>query len=218
MGNPLSYKEMYIRNLPHIQPPGATFFITYRLVGSLPVSVIKQLNEEYYQIENSITCNDAVEVKNQRANKRRLEFFGRWDSELDNSKYGPHWLSLPEIGRIIRDSLHHHNSRLYDIDTFCILSNHVHVIFTPLMTKARVYTSLAKIMHALKSYTANTANRILDRKGQFWQHESYDHVIRNEEELLHYRSYVLNNPVNAKLVDSAERWPWSYCKYLQDSA
>ena len=35
MGN-LDYKPDYRRNLPHIQPPSATFFVTFRLAGSLP--------------------------------------------------------------------------------------------------------------------------------------------------------------------------------------
>ena len=117
MDSPLSYKEMYIKNLPHIQPPGATFFITYRLAGSLPVFVIEQLNEDYKQIEKSMDDNDVAESF-QRVNKRRLEFFGRWDSALDNSTYGPHWLSLPEVAVTVRDSLHHNNSQLYDLDTF----------------------------------------------------------------------------------------------------
>ena len=34
---------------------------------------------------------------------------------------------------------------------------------------------LSRIMHSLKSYTANRANKILRREGRFWQRESYDH-------------------------------------------
>lgn len=36
---------VYRRNLPHIHPPGATFFVTFRLglAGSLPPEVVERL-------------------------------------------------------------------------------------------------------------------------------------------------------------------------------
>jgi putative transposase len=44
-----SYKQFYRRRLPHIQPEGATFFVTFRLAGSLPDEAIKRLLEEREQ-------------------------------------------------------------------------------------------------------------------------------------------------------------------------
>lgn len=40
-------KEVYKRNLPHIQPIGATFFVTYNLFGSLPAPLLEKWKEEY---------------------------------------------------------------------------------------------------------------------------------------------------------------------------
>ena len=51
-------------------------------------------------------------------------------------------------------------------------------------------------------------------QGQFWQHESYDHVVRDEAELLRIRRYVLNNPVRAGLVQQWDEWPWVCCKHM----
>ena len=45
------YKPFYRRNLPHIQPPGATFFVTFHLAGSLPRTVLQQWKTEKYQLE-----------------------------------------------------------------------------------------------------------------------------------------------------------------------
>ena len=36
------YKPFYRRNLPHIQPSGATFFVTFHLAGSLPRRILEQ--------------------------------------------------------------------------------------------------------------------------------------------------------------------------------
>ncbi|MEW6194689.1 MAG: hypothetical protein AB1521_06015 [Bacteroidota bacterium] len=73
---------------------------------------------------------------------------------------------------------------------------------------------VTKILQELKKFTARGCNKILNRSGSFWQHESYDHVVRNEAELNSIVTYVLNNPVKAGLVDNPDNWSWSYCKYL----
>ena len=39
-------EEFYRRKLPHIQPQGATFFVTFRLAGSLPDAVIELLKAD----------------------------------------------------------------------------------------------------------------------------------------------------------------------------
>jgi hypothetical protein len=43
----------------------------------------------------------------------------------------------------------------------------------------------------------------------FWQNESYDHVVRNEEEFRRIQRYIELNPVRAGLVESAEEFRWS---------
>jgi hypothetical protein len=40
------YREFYHRHLPHWQPPDATLFVTFRLAGSLPQTVIEELRKE----------------------------------------------------------------------------------------------------------------------------------------------------------------------------
>ncbi|MFH0990568.1 MAG: hypothetical protein V1799_11195 [bacterium] len=66
-------------------------------------------------------------------------------------------------------------------------------------------------MRKLKWNTALKANKLLHRHGAFWQDESYDHVIRDSDELERTVWYVLNNPVKARLVESWDQWPWTYC-------
>jgi hypothetical protein len=51
----------------------------------------------------------------------------------------------------------------------------------------------------------------LDRRGAFWEHESFDHAIRNGKFDKTVR-YVLNNPVKVGLVDDWQAWPWNYCR------
>lgn len=44
----------YRRNLPHTHPSGATFFVTFRLAGSLPAEVIERLRQELTEEERQL--------------------------------------------------------------------------------------------------------------------------------------------------------------------
>jgi type I restriction enzyme R subunit len=65
------------------------------------------------------------------------------------------------------------------------------------------------VMHGLKSFTGNACNRFLGRQGAFWQDESYDHWVRDEDELHRIIEYVESNPVKAKLCKSAAEYRYS---------
>jgi len=123
------------------------------------------------------------------------------------------WLRQALLARLIADSLHHRDGRVYDLLAYCIMPNHIHIVFSPLPNSDDHYPSVTTIMQSLKAYTAREANKLLDRQGQFWQRESYDHWVRNSNELRRIVLYVINNPVKAKLVDHWQDWPWTYCKY-----
>ena len=69
---------------------------------------------------------------------------------------------------------------------------------------------MTDILRLIKGSTAREANKILNRRGAFWQHESYDRVVRDEKELNRIIWYTINNPVKAGLVKNAEDWKWSY--------
>ena len=208
--NNLEYRLFYRRNLPHFQPPGATLFVTFRLAGSIPAHVVRALVAEAKEIENK-----AMYLSNRREHMYREQkrLWGKWDQALDQATTGPFWLRDSQIASLVTGSLHYLDSRVYDLGTYTVMPNHVHVVFTPLPKDGDEYHSLSSIMHSLKGYTAGRANRLLGRTGAFWQHESYDHVVRNEAELERIVAYVINNPVKAGLVEKWEDWEWTYCKF-----
>ncbi len=83
------------------------------------------------------------------------------------------------------------------------MANHVHLLALPRVAPSR-------FLQTLKGYTARQANLLLKRTGQpFWQSESYDHWVRNEEEGRRIKAYIESNPVKAGLVESAEEYRWS---------
>ncbi len=209
----LNYKPSYRRNLPHLQPPGATLFVTFRLAGSIPAAVMERLSEEYEQ-----ALAQAERIADEKERSERIYFekrrqFGKYDTALDTGADGPFWLRQPEIAEIVVASLHYRHGKVYDLDTFCVMPNHVHVVFTPLPSGENSYYALPRIMHSLKLHTAKEGNKLLNQTGAFWQHESYDHVVRNPDEHQRIVEYVLNNPVKAGLAAHWRDWPWTYTTY-----
>jgi putative transposase len=200
-------KPFYRKDLPHFQPSDDTvFFVTTRLDGSLPKETIDRLNEiRDNQIALIEASNSSYQEKKLQIDNAHKRFFGKYDDLLDNLTIGNNWLKIPAIAEIICNSLHFFDNQRYELICFTVLSNHIHVVF-----EVKKEYALYGIMQSLKSYSARKANELLDRSGQFWQHESYDRVVRDADELGRIILYTLNNPVKAGLCKTWEEWAFSY--------
>jgi putative transposase len=220
----MSYREFYRRHLPHWQPEQAVLFVTFRLAGSLPSTVLEELQHERERAEKALAqSSDPVAHYRQNDLDDRC-YFGRWDRALDADTQGPRWLARPEIAEVVAEALHYRDGKAYELLAYCIMPNHVHLVCrigapqdddvgridNPSYQGRPV--PLHRIMHSLKRHTARQANLKLSRQGAFWQQESYDRVVRDSEELQRIVDYVLYNPVKAGLVEDWEDWPWSYCR------
>ncbi|MGK7370531.1 MAG: transposase [Candidatus Halalkalibacterium sp. M3_1C_030] len=210
--------SFYKRNLPHWQPSDADYFVTFRLAGSLPKGVIKELRELRNQLLSSTEVTSVIPVENQKIQIHQ-KIFQKYEAQLDRGEIGPMWLSERSVADLVQEALHHRDETEYDLYAYCIMSNHVHLVFRLLKGDHFLEENsrfsdypVTNLMKSLKSYTAVHANRILKRSGQFWHRESYDRVIRNSKELENTINYTLNNPIKAGLVEKWEDWPYSYCK------
>lgn len=108
----------------------------------------------------------------------------------------------------MQDALLFHKGAKYKLHAWVVMPNHVHVLLTPLED-----VHFPTIMHSIKSYTANEANKIAGRSGQFWQLESFDRYIRNLKHFVGVIRYIENNPVKAGLCRSPEEWPFSSASF-----
>jgi REP element-mobilizing transposase RayT len=207
--------DFYRRHLPHYQPEAAKYFTTFRLAGSLPKEVIERLQKEREESGQYLSGIDDDKKRIESFRQLRQEYFEKFDSLLDGSSTGPVWLKEESIASIVAEAIQFRNRKKYDLIAYCIMPNHVHLIFDLNERHERVGDSpylVTNILRDLKKFAARESNRVLHRNGEFWQHESYDHVIRNGEELERMIWYVLYNPVKAGLVDLWEKWKWSYVK------
>lgn len=200
----LRFRPYYKRRLPHIQIPGATYFVTFRLHDSLPLEILEKLAQETEQIKN-------LPLELRDTGHRR--WFGKFEDYLDQCLHGEKYLEHDPIRAIVADSLHRRDGQVYDLLAFCIMPNHVHAVFTPLEKPDGTHHSLTEILHSLKRNSAKQANIALGRAGPFWQDESYDHFVRDDAELDRIIKYVLHNPVKAGLVSEWTAWPGAYSKF-----
>ena len=67
---------------------------------------------------------------------------------------------------------------------------------------------LADVVHSIKSFTANAANKILSREGRFWSPDYFDRFIRDQVHLANVKRYIDENPVKAGLCSRPANWPW----------
>ena len=140
-------------------------------------------------------------------------WFEKYDDYLDQALHGNLFLKNEQAADMVAASIQFRDGKAYDLISYCIMLNHVHLVCTPLEKLAGTYFGLTEILHSLKRHTAREANKILQRSGAFWQDESYDHFIRDDAELERIVKYVLYNPVKANLVKEQTDWKWSYSKY-----
>ena len=205
---------MIIRNrgfLPHYEKEQATYFVTFRLAGSLPTKVLNTWQCEQDEIIRNVQLRKG-EIS--PFEKRRLDYLylERVEKYLDSGK-GECWLSIPQVAKLVSDALQYFDGERYVIYSWCIMPNHVHVLFSPRRWREQSHLDslLIPILHSWKSFTALKANQILKRKGKFWQEEYFDTLVKSDKQFAFYVRYILENPVAARLCQKWPDWPWSGC-------
>jgi REP element-mobilizing transposase RayT len=131
-------------------------------------------------------------------------YSSRVDKYLDSGK-GNCWLRRAEFAEMVANAILHHAGERFVLHAWVVMPNHVHAVLRPLPE-----WTLSKILKSWKGFSAREINRRLGLTGRsFWQKESYDHVIRDEDDLHRCCDYTLMNPVNARLCKRPEDWRWS---------
>lgn len=217
----------YERYLPHITPPGGIFFVTSSLKDSIPIQKIQVLKEQKAQLiqqyqsaleQGRITNNAYYE---QLITQHKLHF-KRYDELLDAAKGGQHHLKNTNASHILAEKFKQYDGQYYHLLAYTIMSNHFHLLIDTsiqlnnlpkgTLPNNKNYTPLSKIMQFIKGGSAYQINKLLNKKGTFWQHESYDHLVRDEQEQSRIIQYILNNPVKAKIVEKWQDYPFSFVK------
>ncbi len=217
--NPDGEIRVYVRSLPHWRQPWATYFITFRQDDSIPQGVLAEwldIRERWYRAHNLNTqwmqtnpsrfdsVYAAIPEGVRRAFERKQAHM--LHEELDRC-HGSCVLQHAEPRHeLVKSMPFFHGQRLW-LGDFVVMPNHVHALLIvfddfeleDLLGSIKKWTS-RHIGNWLKKQPADIRpNGPAHNKLRFWQHESYDRIVRDIEELVRFRKYIADNPSKANL-------------------
>lgn len=210
--SPENFRYFYrSKSLPHLFDVNKTVFITFRLQFTLPKSIIEELNSR--KAEWNEACSKLDTLEKTKALKQKDALLFEWFDELiANTEVVPDLLKKQGIAELVAQALKFHDNIRYQLLAYCIMPNHVHVIINPVLKSDGAIYPVSHITYTWKKYTAYKINKLIGKLGEFWQHESYDHLIKDEKELYRYLEYVLENPVKAGLVSEWSDWQGTWIR------
>jgi len=195
--------------LPHVESSQLLQHVCYRLADSLPEHVVQQMEDELKSLPPSL---------------RDPEKERRVNAYLD-AGHGSCVLRIPEIAHLVERTFLHFHGQRYHLHAWCVMPNHVHVLFQPLGT-----WTMSKIVASWKSFTGRrisaflqtgalgaglkpggptTGSPGLQPDNRIWQREYFDRYIRDELHFANVVNYIHDNPVKAGLVKEPKQWPYS---------
>jgi REP element-mobilizing transposase RayT len=106
------------------------------------------------------------------------------------------------------------DGRRIELHAAVIMPNHVHLLFTALESDQAESYSLAEIMKGIKGTSARNINKLLGRRGQLWQDESFDRIMRSGE-FQNKLEYIVTNPISAGISSRAGEYRWVWIQPAQ---
>ena len=173
--------------LPHFDAGEIFQTITFRLHDSMPQHLLEKWRQEL--------AGESPDFEDEL--RYRIEAY------LDRG-YGACYLRSKLIAEIVQSALFYFDGERYRLSAWVIMPNHVHLLAAPCSPH-----SLSEVMHSIKSYTAQQANKALKRSGRFWFEDYFDRYVRNAQHYENAVSYIINNPVRAGLCKSFRDWEFS---------
>ena len=196
--------------LPHWTMDCGTYAVTFRLADSLPAAALNRYRETRDLIQEKIDILSSQESSRSQLpqlKSLREELSQIQDTIIEpalNKGHGSCLFHDLKNAEILANALRHFDGKRYHILAWCVMPNHAHAVL-----KLAPGEQLDKVLHSWKSFTSHEINKHNGTNGSIWQKESYDHLIRDGDDLRNQVGYVLDNPIKAGLVD----WKWVGCAY-----
>lgn len=198
-GAPFWWDRGYV---PHIESHLLKQHVCFRLADSLPAHVVEEM---------------WAELKNTPPSLRNAEMEKRVMAYLD-AGHGSCVLREPELAALVQDGFIRFHAVRYTLHAWCVMPNHVHVLFQPLEG-----WSMSRIVATWKSYTGRRISEWRKRARLVpggpsvsmpggpgvWQREYFDRYIRDAGHYANTIAYIHENPVQAGLVENARDWRFS---------
>ncbi len=197
------------RHLPHWQLGGSTYFITFRLkgavrpgtggTGALPVQGADRV---------SALPGGATPPPQEPGRTGALPVPG-----ADRASALP--LRQEERAIVRREILYWHGKR-WNVHALTVMPDHVHVLATPLEQSPGQWHPLSPILQSVKYGSALKINRLRGRRGSLWQAESFDRIVRDQNEFDEKANYILGNASRAGLTPDGWEYDGFWCEAMDE--
>ena len=194
--NPSRPLQIHEKHLPHWRQDGVVYFITSRLADSMPQEKLHQWQtgrRAWLRTHGSESPEQIRSLSDEEQHEFHRLFTALWHQWLD-AGLGECVLRKPDTRKVLIDALAENHDRTYSLDAWVVMPNHIHALIA-----LEQGSSLGAILKQLKGGSARAINRMLGREGSLWQAEPYDHIVRSAAQFQHYRRYIAQNPVLARL-------------------
>ncbi len=116
----------------------------------------------------------------------------------------------PDERTLVANAIRFFDTQRYGVFSYVVMNDHVHVIVRPYAEHL-----LENITHSWKSFTANRMQRIKGRARSIWQDESFDRIIRDEDEFFEKLHYIMNNPIKRWPDLKDYQWLWVHSDFAE---
>lgn len=179
--NPHGNVRVWHGSLPHWQQAGVATFVTLRAAGSLPHERMDELRA--FDDEWRMMCADSANERLQDYVRHRRQMVEKWLDAGD----GPCPFSSEVARRAVEAALRAEDGRRYRLYAYVVMPNHVHVLLLP------VDEFLEKVVATVKRFASVGVNRANGMRGNVWQREHYDTLIRDAAHFRRVRDYIWRN-------------------------
>lgn len=186
---------------PHWSQAGAVVFVTFRTADSIPLEVqeLWERQKANWLARRGFVAKHWKQLLTELPAKDLKDFnieFNRKREDFLDTCHGECLLKKPELSVIVAETLLHFDRIRYRLGDYIVMPNHVH-----LLCVFPDDESMRKQFDSWQKYSAGKINRAIGRKGQFWQGDPFDHLVRSPEQYDYLRRYIEENPKKAKLKE-----------------
>jgi len=105
-----------------------------------------------------------------------------------------------EIIKCLKENKEKTNLKIY---IYCLMPDHLHILLNP----GDSNVSISRFIQTFKSQAGFLYKK--QNGTPLWQRGFYDHIVRENEDLIKIAQYILDNPVRKGLVEIAEQYSYS---------
>ena len=109
-----------------------------------------------------------------------------------------------QLAQLLVDTiLHYRDSGKFHLHEFVVMPNHLQALITPLEI------TLERAMQFIKGGYSHAVAETGRKNLEVWQKGFTDHRIRDAEDYLQHRTYIYEDPIQARVCETERQYRWS---------